>query len=564
MREFIDDDGHTVGIEQVEVMCGQCTPCKARLRHNVAGRIGGEALGFAEKYFVTLTIGGDLRYGGVANNPRANDFHPKDVSDYLKRLRAYTERDALKLHLESGRVRADFVKPKIRYYRVGEVGTLKGRVHYHLVLFIEHATRPEGVPLWKNFFHGKMDESVGHMEISMPKVGCDGDRTYWPWGFSNWEEFNGSHALYVAKYATKPAEDSEAESGYRIMRPSRSTRPMLAANWYADYGRRCADQALAIRDRKYQIAAAEPGRKPTTYMLPKAAVVIVGRAYETRWYERAKLGEVSPHPPMTDFLDAFHRIENKRLLEAPEKEIEQERLRSVRVRIRKLALPTKRNASPLAVLRETLPNLNTMPRRIVGIREQVRKDLLAELAAYELPASSAARRIFEPVKFLNVAADKGTNHLNQLLARYGERNEVGEVVGLPYGPIDAQGADDPRQAVVADLARVDEVAQEMWLEAYIEANEGPFPSWSDAARRLLEWGHSVREVLERVTLSAKMARKGGKLAGPEFWFVQGPAEALSTIRRIVLTAEQRAKIARRTEARLAELRQREVAKQKGD
>ena len=466
MREFVADDG-SFGIEQVTVMCGNCRTCKARNRHNVVGRISAEALDTPRTYFVTLTIGGDTYYKGRTSNVRANNFHPKDVSDYLKRLRLYTVRDARQLYLEAGGEPAGFEAPRIRFMRVGEYGTLKGRVHYHLVLFFYGGDAPEGIPFERNFFHGKQDESVGALDVRLPQLTTINDRTYWPWGFSNWAHFNARHAAYVAKYVTKPAPRPEGEeSGLEVMRSTRSVRPMLGAKFFADLGEGAANQGLAIRDRKFVL----PGygdQHERVFMLSKSAVLLVGRAYFARWYQLAKTDPGRPpHPPHTDFVEAFNKWEGKRLAALPDHAAKAEALRNLRARYR-----------------EAVKDRGGEPAR---------------------PSDNVARASQStPARPRVLLAAERRDGMRKLL---GEAHAAGDAEALALG--------------VELLQRAERELRAERLAAFETAHEGEFPSWADVVRSMRGWGVSDAEILARVTLTDKERRRGGKLATPEFWLRQ--------------------------------------------
>lgn len=90
--------------------CGQCTPCRVKLRRTWAHRICLESFLHKDCSFVTLT------YDEESLPDRAS-LRKEDYQDWLKRLR-------------------DKIYPaKVRYFVVGEYGDDKERPHFHAALF---------------------------------------------------------------------------------------------------------------------------------------------------------------------------------------------------------------------------------------------------------------------------------------------------------------------------------------------------------------------------------------------------------------------------------------------
>lgn len=94
--------------------CGQCMPCRLQKRRHWTHRILLEAGENKDNAFVTLTYSDEKM-------PRLDDGRgtlvPKDVQDFLKRLRYY------------------YAPLKFRFFCVGEYGDKTQRPHFHLALF---------------------------------------------------------------------------------------------------------------------------------------------------------------------------------------------------------------------------------------------------------------------------------------------------------------------------------------------------------------------------------------------------------------------------------------------
>lgn len=90
------------------VPCGKCLVCLSNKRQDWAFRLMQEYKVSKSSFFVTLTYS-EKYY------PHTHGVSKRHVQLFLKRLRHIT--------------------PNIRYYAVGEYGTLTGRAHYHIIIF---------------------------------------------------------------------------------------------------------------------------------------------------------------------------------------------------------------------------------------------------------------------------------------------------------------------------------------------------------------------------------------------------------------------------------------------
>lgn len=90
--------------------CGQCMSCRKNRRRLWQHRLMLESMKHEKSCFVTLTYADE-------HLPKDGSLNPKDLQDFLKRLRRAIE------------------PFKIRYYAVGEYGETTFRPHYHIALF---------------------------------------------------------------------------------------------------------------------------------------------------------------------------------------------------------------------------------------------------------------------------------------------------------------------------------------------------------------------------------------------------------------------------------------------
>ena len=145
--------------EGLPVPCGRCMPCRIKRRRLWTSRLLLEALSHSDISFVTLTY---------ANNPVT--LIPRDSQLWLKRLRKR------------------FIK-KLRYYLVGEYGSISDRPHYHAILF--------GFP---SCLHGR---PVVTSKSNCPCLPCSELQSSWPHGFTYNGTFSRESAQYVCGYVNK-------------------------------------------------------------------------------------------------------------------------------------------------------------------------------------------------------------------------------------------------------------------------------------------------------------------------------------------------------------------------
>jgi len=115
--------------------CGQCMPCRVNRRRLWTHRIMLEAAGVKDKCFVTLTY--DDKHLPTKNG--VGVLMPSELQLWLKKFRRRIE------------------PLKVRFYAVGEYGTVRERPHYHIMLFGWNGclrgltkTRPNDAESWKS------------------------------------------------------------------------------------------------------------------------------------------------------------------------------------------------------------------------------------------------------------------------------------------------------------------------------------------------------------------------------------------------------------------------------
>lgn len=141
----------------LSVPCGKCLACLCSKRAEWAFRLEQEHKYSKCSQFVTLTY--DQKHV-----PAHGSLCKKHLQDYLKRLRKKDEQS------------------RIRYYAVGEYGTLSGRPHYHLLLF--NAEQENVRSSWKD---------ARSRDIGIVHIGS----------------VNGASVAYVLKYLVQPVDSIE-------------------------------------------------------------------------------------------------------------------------------------------------------------------------------------------------------------------------------------------------------------------------------------------------------------------------------------------------------------------
>lgn len=100
-------------IDKIPVPCSKCPPCIRRRTSGWSYRLTKEGEVSKTALFVTLTYNTDT----IPITPKGYmNLKKSDVQKFMKRLRKLTDE-------------------KIKYYAVGEYGSIKMRPHYHLILF---------------------------------------------------------------------------------------------------------------------------------------------------------------------------------------------------------------------------------------------------------------------------------------------------------------------------------------------------------------------------------------------------------------------------------------------
>lgn len=183
------------------VACRECWQCRERKVDDWVGRNIAESRTATASHVVTLTYGEDRTVGGI-DHLRAAVLTYTDVQKYLKHLRV----DGY----------------PVRYFVVGEYGSLKGRAHWHIILY------------WQG-------------EVPEHKLRENFAQKHWPHGWSYWDKMSPEAIRYACKYLQKDHED-DAKQGYG---PMPSKKPPLGDAYFRDLARRYVEQGLSPQNLFY-------------------------------------------------------------------------------------------------------------------------------------------------------------------------------------------------------------------------------------------------------------------------------------------------------------------------
>lgn len=193
--------------------------------------------------FLTLTFAEDQLPAGPGQCGRCTVPHVVEGSlcvslfqDFVKRLRK-----SLEYEDEHGKV----VRPPVRYYHCGEYGDLRGRPHYHALLF----------------GHDFADKKLHSQRNGNSVYTSDQLSALWPFGFSVIGDVTFESAAYVARYVMKKVTGEKADAHYNGRAPeyvTMSRRPGIGATWIREF-------LTDVFPRDRVVVRGHPSRPPRFY-----------------------------------------------------------------------------------------------------------------------------------------------------------------------------------------------------------------------------------------------------------------------------------------------------------
>nr|AOV86346.1 putative replication protein VP4 [uncultured virus] len=237
-----------VGTANLAVPCGRCLGCRTDRAADWARRATHEASLWPVTSFVTLTYDDD-------HLPVGGHLVPKDLQDFLKRLRIHAHRHSRSVDGDRG--------AGVRYLACGEYGDRTQRPHYHAILF--NAGFRDAYPVGKDMAESPL----------LAKL--------WPFGSNRVSEFTPARANYVAQYTLKKIGQSDCDAD-GVVRPAPflrvSTRPGIGAPWLSRFREDLAHGYLVADGRKASVPRAYLRRLREES--PQLADTVQARAEATR------------------------------------------------------------------------------------------------------------------------------------------------------------------------------------------------------------------------------------------------------------------------------------------
>lgn len=187
----------------IDVPCGKCAACLSNKRTEWSIRLQEELKIADSAHFITLTYDDE-------NLPPDGNLHKKDLQKFFKRLRKNEK------------------EKKIRYYAVGEYGTINNRPHYHIILFnlvsdvdISAISDSDGIGM----IHSKMHNQKHRIDVQsiIEKA--------WKNGIVHVGTVTRASISYCTSYVIQKFVDMEKTKPFALM----SKRPAIGANYVSEH-----------------------------------------------------------------------------------------------------------------------------------------------------------------------------------------------------------------------------------------------------------------------------------------------------------------------------------------
>lgn len=208
-----------------QARCRKCWQCKRDRIDGWVGRCIAESRTSAQAIFITLTYGRDEN--GNESHERSSILTYTDVQKFIKNMRKRGIR--------------------FRYIVVGEVGSKKGRTHWHIIIFLKEKLPETQKDFGRNSWHReKRDSPVEVPQLYYTRY----NNPLWPHGFSQWDPLHYGYekggVRYACKYINKDVDDPEAQSKLAM-----STQPPIGSEYFARMAKRLVEEGVAPQDPYY-------------------------------------------------------------------------------------------------------------------------------------------------------------------------------------------------------------------------------------------------------------------------------------------------------------------------
>lgn len=268
----------------VEVCCSKCWACRNNRASDWTGRAIAESESAGAIRAVTLTYGSEDRVGSIPNEFAATSLVKRDVQLWIRRIR-----------------KAGY---SVRYLIAGEYGPVKGRSHWHAILYFKD--QAPDIPL-NTRLHG-------------------GDE-FWKHGITYWTEFTVGAAFYTCKYLLKSqtvdnrllrSEVAHQSDNQRQGWATLSRKPPLGFKYFQQRAEEYVRNGLAPQDLQYsfpEVHTARSGGRKYTKPGQKEAKKEKQRFYLKRGSASADLflrhfvekwrDTYGTHPPQSEIVEEY-------------------------------------------------------------------------------------------------------------------------------------------------------------------------------------------------------------------------------------------------------------------
>lgn len=231
------------------IACRKCWQCRENRVNDWVGRCIAESETAVASNSITLTYGRDE--DGNDDHLRAAVLTYSDVQKYFKLLRRHGY--------------------PCRYFAIGEYGSVKGRSHWHVVVFWQGDVPPH-------------DLESRFME------------RHWPHGWSYWEKPNPAAIRYVCKYIQKDMGKAERQ-GHLAM----SKKPPLGHEYFQQLAGRYVDQGVAPIEPYYWFGhVLNDEGKPVKFYMSGVTLDNFCQAFLDQWAAR-----YGTHPPHSQVIEDY-------------------------------------------------------------------------------------------------------------------------------------------------------------------------------------------------------------------------------------------------------------------
>lgn len=209
----------------VQAACRNCWQCKLDRIDDWVGRCIAERQTSVGCHSVTLTYARDLNEKsttyGEAEHERAAVLTYSDVQIFLKRLRNWGY--------------------PMRYVVAGEYGTMKGRAHWHIILFWTKKI-PKIPALGQREIFWNVNPETGEVREDENGVPLK----FWDWGVTFWEKPEYEHFRYNVKYIQKDETDAFRQGHF-----SMSKKPPIGSKYFFKLAMKMAKEGVAPQTLEY-------------------------------------------------------------------------------------------------------------------------------------------------------------------------------------------------------------------------------------------------------------------------------------------------------------------------